>query len=400
MKLNRDRPTNNNNIFNHGDFYDCNLHDDVATTNRDKKEFKFFLSSPPPPPSSSSPTLSSPTSCSPNGSITGCNQQIQHRVSKMDTLAGIAIMYGVEVTDIKRINGLMTDRQMFALKSILIPLPGKHSPSPSLSKCLDDQCVDRSSEEAAAPAASNRYSDLLRSSFQSSKLNSISPEREVSPAMTILQNFYAINSTQEKSVTHNNNNNNKKECSDQYDTDQSRCSNQYSMTHQRRSKSIGYNLSENGKLSDDDMAVTSDSNTKILSDKLLRRRQSSVADFGPLKEDCRNTGLALRSKAAAASRIMEPSDVGRSPIISLGNCTSSAADLYNTNNEVRKSCSLSSFQEQDNNNSSSSSSSMWSTSKWRLKSDLQAFSTAAISRPIFDGLPKPIVGRRNKAAID
>ncbi|THU54955.1 hypothetical protein C4D60_Mb11t01510 [Musa balbisiana] len=54
---------------------------------------------------------------------------IEHRVSKMDTLPGVAIKYGVEVEDIKRLNGLTTDIQMFAHKSLQIPLPGRHPPS-------------------------------------------------------------------------------------------------------------------------------------------------------------------------------------------------------------------------------------------------------------------------------
>ncbi|CAL5362629.1 unnamed protein product [Camellia sinensis] len=55
----------------------------------------------------------------------------------MDTLGGVAIKYGVEVADIKRLNGLVTDLQMFALKSLNIPLPGRHPPSLILSNGLD-----------------------------------------------------------------------------------------------------------------------------------------------------------------------------------------------------------------------------------------------------------------------
>ncbi|GAY46896.1 hypothetical protein CUMW_100490 [Citrus unshiu] len=58
---------------------------------------------------------------------------IEHQVSKLDTLAGIAIKYGVDVADIRKLNGLSTDLQMFALKTLQIPLPGKHPPSPCLS---------------------------------------------------------------------------------------------------------------------------------------------------------------------------------------------------------------------------------------------------------------------------
>ncbi len=34
-----------------------------------------------------------------------------------------------QVADIKRLNSLTTDLQMFALKTLRIPLPGRHSPS-------------------------------------------------------------------------------------------------------------------------------------------------------------------------------------------------------------------------------------------------------------------------------
>ncbi|KAL1324441.1 lysM and putative peptidoglycan-binding domain-containing protein 1-like [Arachis ipaensis] len=61
------------------------------------------------------------SSCASPPIALGC---IQHSISKMDTLAGIAIKYGVEVADIKKVNGLVTDRQMFALRTLHIPLPG------------------------------------------------------------------------------------------------------------------------------------------------------------------------------------------------------------------------------------------------------------------------------------
>ena len=35
----------------------------------------------------------------------------------------------IQVSDIKRMNGLATDLQMFALKTLKIPLPGRHPPS-------------------------------------------------------------------------------------------------------------------------------------------------------------------------------------------------------------------------------------------------------------------------------
>ncbi|XP_042401243.1 lysM and putative peptidoglycan-binding domain-containing protein 2-like [Zingiber officinale] len=68
---------------------------------------------------------------------------IEHHVSKLDTLAGVAIKYGVEIVDIKRTNGLTTDLQLFAHKILLIPLPGRHPPS-TLIQCngsLDDSLL-------------------------------------------------------------------------------------------------------------------------------------------------------------------------------------------------------------------------------------------------------------------
>lgn len=38
----------------------------------------------------------------------------------------------VQVADVKRLNGLTTDLQMFALKTLRIPLPGRHPPSAAL----------------------------------------------------------------------------------------------------------------------------------------------------------------------------------------------------------------------------------------------------------------------------
>lgn len=38
----------------------------------------------------------------------------------------------MQVGDIKRLNGLTTDLQMFALKTLRIPLPGRHPPSAAL----------------------------------------------------------------------------------------------------------------------------------------------------------------------------------------------------------------------------------------------------------------------------
>jgi hypothetical protein len=51
---------------------------------------------------------------------------IEHTVSKLDTLAGVVIKYGVKVADIKHLIALTTDFHMYALKTLWIPLQGKH----------------------------------------------------------------------------------------------------------------------------------------------------------------------------------------------------------------------------------------------------------------------------------
>lgn len=46
---------------------------------------------------------------------------VRHKVSKLDTLAGLAVRYHVTVSDIKRANGLLSDSAMFARDTLLIP---------------------------------------------------------------------------------------------------------------------------------------------------------------------------------------------------------------------------------------------------------------------------------------
>eukprot|EP00192_Tetraselmis_astigmatica_P013856 CAMPEP_0117672618 /NCGR_PEP_ID=MMETSP0804-20121206/14002_1 /TAXON_ID=1074897 /ORGANISM="Tetraselmis astigmatica, Strain CCMP880" /LENGTH=316 /DNA_ID=CAMNT_0005481235 /DNA_START=301 /DNA_END=1251 /DNA_ORIENTATION=+ len=46
---------------------------------------------------------------------------ITHEVTKLDTLAGLAVRYGVSVSDIKRVNSLLSDSAMFARGKLIIP---------------------------------------------------------------------------------------------------------------------------------------------------------------------------------------------------------------------------------------------------------------------------------------
>ncbi|KAL9274071.1 hypothetical protein AKJ16_DCAP21704 [Drosera capensis] len=84
-----------------------------------------------------------------------------------------------EVADIKRMNSLLTDRQMYALKTLQIPLPGRHPPSPCLSN-------GSHMSERTPP---RRRSEILES-LHSLRVN---PGRKVSPAMSSLQGYYGLN---------------------------------------------------------------------------------------------------------------------------------------------------------------------------------------------------------------
>ncbi|KAH0931259.1 hypothetical protein HID58_008376 [Brassica napus] len=265
----------------------------------------------PPPPSGSSPERG----------------YIEHRVSKFDTLAGIAIKYGVEVADVKKMNGLVTDLQMFALKSLQIPLPGRHPPSPCLSN-----------------------GSLNHGPFPSTNTP---------------------------------------------------------LNHHRKSRSLVNALLEEINQSPDNTTHQDSS-----SDKLIRGRRKSVADFSSrtpellLKEENSSSnggflsiagkGLALRSKASSRTNLSaaESETTSNFNPVPINLMDASVSDSFSS---VRKSSSASSLQDPDGSNGSSSLS-LWPTSKWSLKPDL--LTPAAITSSIFDGLPKPLTGRRNKAAMD
>lgn len=142
-------------------------------------------------------------------------------------------------------------------------------------------------------------------------------------------------------------------------------------------------------------------------EKLVRRRQKPEADFSSnspemlMREDnssggafsvITGRGLAMRSKAANRTALSSDAEASGLTPVPIGLGDSLMSDGFSG---VRKSSSTPSLHDQEG-----SSSSIWSTSKWNLKPDLQGLSAAAITRPIFDGLPKPITGRKSKAALD
>ncbi|XP_073112712.1 uncharacterized protein [Elaeis guineensis] len=294
-------------------------------------------------PVSSSSFLPSSSSSSPMAV-----KYIEHRVSKMDTLAGVAIKYGVEVADIRRLNGLVTDLQMFARKSLQIPLPGRHPPSPILS--------NGSANNGEQTPLHQPHIDVL-DSFHSLKLKP--PRCKISPAMSSLQGYYGLTPPKRGPTPEGT---------------------EMAVFKARRSLC----------LEDEPLPVVEAADNSE-AERSIRRRQK--ADAQPshrtpelLLENSSGgysgrtaKGLALRPPKSGSRTDM---DMGRPNGVPFGE--SLVADGFST---VRKSSSTSNLQDPDN------SSSIRPTNKWTLKHD-------AFARPLFDGLPKPTSVRRNKAALD
>uniref|UniRef100_A0A803P0F8 Photosynthesis system II assembly factor Ycf48/Hcf136-like domain-containing protein n=2 Tax=Cannabis sativa TaxID=3483 RepID=A0A803P0F8_CANSA len=245
----------------------------------------------------------------------------------------------------------------------------------------------------------------LFDSFQSLKY--MSPQRLVSPAMSSLQGYYGL---KEK----NRNSSDSIEMSvyrrgvPNYLEDElfTRVSDPPLSHHHRKSRSLvsGY-LDDNGEIADTSISDTKEGESERWScDKLIRRRQKSEADFSRTPEmmlEDNNIGssggfsasrgkhLALRPKAAG--RTMATDETGGLNPIPVGLGDSILTEGFTG---VRKSSSTPSLQDPDSNGS------IRPPSKWSQKSDNQGFSTASLAKPIFDGLPKPITGRRSKAALD
>ncbi|XP_059455420.1 uncharacterized protein LOC132185670 isoform X2 [Corylus avellana] len=328
---------------------------------------------------------------------------IEHQVSKLDTLAGVAIKYGVEVADVKRINGLATDLQMFALKTLQIPLPGRHPPSPSLS--------DGENSTQETPPRLGQSSML--GSLQSLRLNT--PQQKATSAMSSLQKYYGLKSPNLKGAAEGTEMAVYKTGSSDYFDDgllpkASPIADSPSNLHQNSRNSIDGFLPQNGAVAEYGLLPElGDGEGEKSDEKSVRRRQKAEVDAGAgtperlLKGEnsggssgysvSTGKGLAMRPKSASRTTLFTDSESGWLSSIPVGLGDSIIADGLAA---VRKSSSASSLKDQETNSSTSA----WPTSKWSLKPDLQALSTGSITRPIFDGLPNPISGRRNKAALD
>lgn len=122
------------------------------------------------------------------------NGFIEHHVSKLDTLAGVAIKYGVEVADVKRLNGLVSDFQMFAHKTLRIPV-GRRHPASSTSNRSENSSL------SGCPLSSGRSPKL---SIQRQTINNhekrVRDKRPLSSAMNLLRGYYGLSSPAQQAV--------------------------------------------------------------------------------------------------------------------------------------------------------------------------------------------------------
>nr|GEV58426.1 hypothetical protein [Tanacetum cinerariifolium] len=307
-------------------------------------------------------------------SVGGSN--IEHIVTRFDTLAGVAIKYGVEVADIKRMNGLTTDLQMFARKSLRIPSPGRFPPSPVISNGCNTQ--RQTSSEMTHP--SSRYSDSF-SPIRSLKL-SASPQRNISSSINSLRDYYGLAANDQNGV------------GEGFGTTQT--SPQPLGLH-RKSKSEANGFSMISRTDKVPTANEKGASSDKSIEKLVRRRKSEV-DLNNHTPEALFKSIELQPNTANVTST-EP-EPGAPSMIPLGSRDSSMTQVFNG---VRKSSSAPTFQQSEtinNSNNSPPRSSIWLTSMLNFKADLQGLSISAITSPLFDGLPKPTSGRKNKAARD
>ncbi|CAM0952708.1 unnamed protein product [Alopecurus aequalis] len=264
---------------------------------------------------------------------------LEHEVSRMDTLAGIAIKYGV---------------QMYARKALLIPLPGRPMPS---SVRLNGS-GQRSKRAWAPNHQQNRdIADSLDPSNSSMQRSSL--------AMSSLQSYYGLSS--------------------QRSDDSSQVAGSEPLLN---SSSPPESIQGTGRTCNSEDAtnggIESDGVTRGKQDGSIRRRQKGEADSpDDLLSDSIKMIRSFLPRPISSIRLS--TDAGSPDPAS----KSSGSFLDGFKSAVRKSTSMPSFADSEN----SSGVSMWSSSKW-------AFNHESFTRPLLDGLPKPAPVRGTKAALD
>ncbi|CAN6308327.1 unnamed protein product [Urochloa humidicola] len=289
--------------------------------------------------------------------MSSCGRYVLHRVCRFDTLAGVAIKYGVEVADVKRANGLTTDLQMFAHKTLRVPLHGRHQPAaatisfPSSSPTHADRAREWATRRLPKNAAS--FDPFLKP-----------PRSTVSPSMSLLQGYYGLTPAPKGNLT-----NEGAEMAT------------YTNGHHRKARSLSSSFSlENG----DGNWETDDV------EKPIRRRQKADVELTTREDNGggllarAGQGLAMRPKSGSRA------DMNSSQQDILGTWMPSYGDGLHA---VKKSSSTPEFQDSD----SISIASVWLKSKWNLKPD--AF-TLTLPLPLFDGISKPLLDSIPKPLLD
>ncbi|CAN6173707.1 unnamed protein product [Urochloa humidicola] len=301
---------------------------------------------------------------------------LEHEVSRMDTLAGIAIKYGVEISDIKRANSLVTDSQMFALKTLLIPLPGRPLPA--------SVRLNGSAQRIKRAWAPNHQQDRgITDPLDSSNHD----HKGASPAMSTLQRYYGL-SSQKGNTT---------DCSTEMSVyrkgsfesslsetllsssaaPDTKCADR-SWEYEEPVSSFSSANGANGN--------KSDGLPKPKQDASMRRQQKVEAESNTT--DTQDDFLADPIKAIK-SLLPRPISIIR---LNMGIGSPDSSQKSNISflsgfRSVRKSPSAPNFADAENGVS------MWSSSKW-------TFNHESFTKPLLDGLPKPVAARRMKTALD
>ncbi|CAM8918626.1 unnamed protein product [Rhodiola kirilowii] len=327
----------------------------------------------------------SSTSSSSSGSD-GDGAYIEHQVTKFDTLAGVAIKYGVEVSDIKKMNGLVNDLQMFGLKSLRIPLPGRHTASRT-SDASGSSWSKTSAEHALGQVGLFGIHEPLR-------IAKVKSSQHISPAMSHLQNYYSLKSTSPKVGS------DVLEMKfadlgilgDDIKAGGSFPSRPVSNGH-HKTRSLGNGFLSGKAIKDFPTAEAADWGNGGFDEQLFHNWEKTETDMlpcTPTPEKILKThagsgsssfspitgkGLALRPKSASRTNLAADAESGSGMLTST---TSGMSDLFAGDDEI------------DNGGNSVP---IWSNTRWSLKPEILSIPTPSIPKPLLNGL-------RNKAAKD
>ncbi|CAL0329329.1 unnamed protein product [Lupinus luteus] len=360
MEMCRWEEHNGNGYHNHHHFK-MSIYDGNMVPNRDSTLF-------------TSSSLSSSSSSSSSSPPSGYGY-IEHTISKLDTLAGIAIKYGLEVADIKKMNSLITDHQMFAHKTLRIPLSGRHSPPRS---------SNGSSDNGHGNSDHNLHDDTCCELLESFLSHKMKPSGQKLSTVTS-SDYYRTKPTMKKSISVFEMAMCEKGASNSSEYGSHSSLSTQTLSHHKKSTSLASEIFKSILESYDVVEAKEDNESNEWNDtpeKLLvsQNKNNSIGRFSSSRTA---KSLALRQKSG--SRTVLTTDSESSSINPLLTRLGSSFG-FEEQSGVRKSSSTSCLQDQDNNGNSS----IWPT-----------FSATGIAKPIFDGLAnKPRTVRRNKAARD